>query len=95
MSAGLGQGLAAERPDEEAPPEEGGEGTAGLAHGRFPLATGGPKPTPVGAAYGRANTHNTEPPSGTPISGVSVARDFAWLEPLPVAIATYCLPSTE
>ena len=57
-------------------------------------ATGGPKPAPVGAAYGRAKTQSTEPPSGMPISGVSVAHDPPALEPLPTATATYCLPST-
>ena len=41
---------------------------------------------------GRANTHSTEPPSGIPISGVSVLSDRISLEPLPVATATYCLP---
>src|SRR5580704_11313742 len=43
---------------------------------------------------GSANTQSTEPPSGAAISGVSVARDFISLEPLPVATATYCLPLT-
>src|SRR5450631_582801 len=43
---------------------------------------------------GRAKTHNTDPPSGTVSSGVSVASDLAWLEPLPDDTATYCLPFT-
>ena len=44
--------------------------------------------------FGSANTHSTEPPSGFWISGVSVASAFDWLEPLPTATATYCLPLT-
>src|SRR5215470_2604722 len=43
---------------------------------------------------GSANTHSTEPPSGFRISVVSVARSRAWLDPFPVATATYCLPFT-
>ncbi len=43
---------------------------------------------------GSANTQRAEPPSGVPISGVSVASAFIWLEPLPVVTATYCLPLT-
>src|SRR5262245_54494705 len=41
---------------------------------------------------GSANTQRTDPPSGAPISGVSVASDLISPEPLPVATATYCLP---
>src|SRR5262245_7048122 len=44
--------------------------------------------------FGNANTHSTEPPSGFWISGVSVASALEWLDPLPTATATYCLPFT-
>ena len=44
---------------------------------------------------GRANTHSTEPPSGAVISGVNVASDLAWVDPLPTDTAIYCLPFTE
>src|SRR3989442_6615301 len=42
--------------------------------------------------FGNANTHSTEPPSGFWISGVSVASALEWLDPLPSATPTYCLP---
>jgi hypothetical protein len=49
---------------------------------------------PTGYQFGNANTHSTEPPSGFCISGVSVASALEWLDPLPTATATYCLPLT-
>ena len=63
----------------------------------LPQGGGAIRQYPVACCYflsGRAKTHNTEPPSGTVSSGVSVASDFAWLEPLPTDTATYCLPFT-
>ncbi len=44
---------------------------------------------------GSANTHRVEPAVGSTMSGVSDPTERAWLEPLPTATATYCLPSTS
>ena len=93
----LGECVAAAHAEKKRRPDKGGKAwPRGLP---LQAPVGGeagrrPRP-PFIEPYGNAKTQSTEPPSGVPISGVSVASDRAWLEPLPVAIATYCLPPTE